>query len=78
MPVVSLHLRSVASQISIQKILLVTTISHGEVLRLAERLSALSTQNTYEVSILLLPVLPRDIAVSDIVTRGYSFTPLLL
>ena len=63
MPVVSLHLRSVASQISIPENLVGLTISHGEKYGLAERLSAGTKLAAYEVTDSLITCIASDIAV---------------
>ena len=63
MPVVSLHLRSVASQITIPENLIGLTISHGEKYGLAERLSAGTKLAAYEVTDSLITCIASDISV---------------
>lgn len=63
MPVVSLHLRSATSQISIPENLVGLTISHGEKYGLAERLSAGTKLAAYEVTDSLITCIASDIAV---------------
>ena len=61
MPVVSLHLRSMSSQISIPENLVGLTISHGEKYGLAERLSAGTKLAAYEVTDSLITCIASDI-----------------
>ena len=74
MPVVSLHLRSVASQISIPENLVGLTISHGEKYGLAERLSAGTKLAAYEVTDSLITCIASDIAVLSDDTEGTLYT----
>ena len=74
MPVVSLHLRSVASQISIPDNLVGLTISHGEKYGLAERLSAGTKLAAYEVTDSLITCIASDIAVLSDDTEGTLYT----
>ena len=74
MPVVSLHLRSVASQISIPENLVGLTISHGEKYGLAERLSAGTKLAAYEVTDSLITCIASDIAVLSDDTEGSLYT----
>lgn len=74
MPVVSLHLRSVASQISIPENLVGLTISHGEKYGLAERLSAGTKLAAYEVTDSLITCIASDIAVLSDDTEGALYT----
>ena len=74
MPVVSLHLRSVASQISIPESLVGLTISHGEKYGLAERLSAGTKLAAYEVTDSLITCIASDIAVLSDDTEGTLYT----
>ena len=74
MPVVSLHLRSVASQITIPENLIGLTISHGEKYGLAERLSAGTKLAAYEVTDSLITCIASDISVLSDDTEGTSYT----
>ena len=74
MPVVSLHLRSVASQISIPENLVGLTISHGEKYGLAERLSAGTKLAAYEVTDSIITFIASDIAVLSDDTEGTLYT----
>ena len=74
MPVVSLHLRSVASQISIPENLVGLTISHGEKYGLAESLSAGTKLAAYEVTDSLITCIASDIAVLSDDTEGTLYT----
>ena len=74
MPVVSLHLRSVASQISIPENLVGLTISHGEKYGLAERLSAGTKLAAYEVTDSIITCIASDIAVLSDDTEGTLYT----
>ena len=74
MPVVSLHLRSVASQISIPENLVGLTISHGEKYGLAERLSAGTKLAAYEVTDSLITCIASDIAVLSDDSEGTLYT----
>ena len=74
MPVVSLHLRSVASQISIPENLVGLTISHGEKYGLAERLSAGTKLAAYEVTDSLITCIASDITVLSDDTEGTLYT----
>ncbi|WP_314053009.1 SAF domain-containing protein [Lancefieldella parvula] len=74
MPVVSLHLRSVASQITIPENLIGLTISHGEKYGLAERLSAGTKLAAYEVTDSLITCIASDISVLSDDTEGTLYT----
>ena len=74
MPVVSLHLRSVASQITIPENLIGLTISHGEKYGLAERLSAGTKLAAYEVTDSLITCIASDISVLSGDTEGTLYT----
>ena len=74
MPVVSLHLRSVASQIPIPENLIGLTISHGEKYGLAERLSAGTKLAAYEVTDSLITCIASDISVLSGDTEGTLYT----
>ena len=74
MPVVSLHLRSVASQITILENLIGLTISHGEKYGLAERLSAGTKLAAYEVTDSLITCIASDISVLSDDTEGTLYT----
>lgn len=74
MPVVSLHLRSVASQITIPENLIGLTISHGEKYGLAERLSAGTKLAAYEVTDSLITCIASDISVLSDDTGGTLYT----
>ena len=74
MPVVSLHLRSVASQISIPENLVGLTISHGEKYGLAESLSAGTKLAAYEVTDSLITCIASDIAVLSDDAEGTLYT----
>ena len=74
MPVVSLHLRSVASQITIPENLIGLTISHGEKYGLAERLSAGTKLAAYEVTDSLITCIASDISVLSDDTESTLYT----
>ena len=74
MPVVSLHLRSATSQISIPENLVGLTISHGEKYGLAERLSAGTKLAAYEVTDSLITCIASDIAVLSDDTEGALYS----
>ena len=74
MPVVFLHLRSVASQITIPENLIGLTISHGEKYGLAERLSAGTKLAAYEVTDSLITCIASDISVLSDDTEGTLYT----
>ena len=74
MPVVSLHLRSVASQITIPENLIGLTISHGEKYGLAERLSAGTKLAAYEITDSLITCIASDISVLSDDTEGTLYT----
>ena len=74
MPVVSIHLRSVASQITIPENLIGLTISHGEKYGLAERLSAGTKLAAYEVTDSLITCIASDISVLSDDTEGTLYT----
>ena len=74
MPVVSLHLRSVASQITIPENLIGLTISHGEKYGLSERLSAGTKLAAYEVTDSLITCIASDISVLSDDTEGTLYT----
>lgn len=74
MPVVSLHLRSVASQITIPENLIGLTISHGEKYGLAERLSTGTKLAAYEVTDSLITCIASDISVLSDDTEGTLYT----
>ncbi|MFC2764683.1 MAG: Flp pilus assembly protein CpaB [Lancefieldella parvula] len=74
MPVVSLHLRSVASQITIPENLIGLTISHGEKYGLAERLSAGTKLAAYEVTDSLITCIASDISVLSDDAEGTLYT----
>ena len=74
MPVVSLHLRSVASQITIPENLIGLTISHCEKYGLAERLSAGTKLAAYEVTDSLITCIASDISVLSDDTEGTLYT----
>lgn len=80
MPVVSLHLRSATSQISIPENLVGLTISHGEKYGLAERLSAGTKLAAYEVTDSLITCIASDIAVlsDDTESALYSSSSVTL
>ena len=80
MPVVSLHLRSATSQISIPENLVGLTISHGEKYGLAERLSAGTKLAAYEVTDSVITCIASDIAVlsDDTESALYSSSSVTL
>lgn len=74
MPVVSLHLRSSASQISIPENLVGLTISHGEKYGLSERLNAGIKLAAYEVTDSLITCIASDISVLSNNEEGSVYT----